>query len=140
MKMKKLFFIVAIAFFCTLSNYAQDVVKYVVNVGGFTYGKSTFTSVEALTVRENVMRTLRNANRVHVVDLGQQEEINAEEERRRAQAALGDYRDVADITMLKANYILNGMLNSISVTKGSTLYNAKLIFSVTLTDVSNESY
>lgn len=135
--MRKLICIVAIACLCILSCYAQNAVKYVVNVGAFTYGKPTFTSLEALTVRNNVIRTLHSANRVHVVDLGQQEEINREEERRRAQAALGDYRDVADITQLKANYILNGMLNSISVTRGKTLYNAKLIFSVTLTDVSN---
>lgn len=135
--MRKLICIVAIACLCILSGYAQNAVKYVVNVGAFTYGKTAFTSVEALTVRDNVMRTLHNANRVHVVDLGQQEEINTEAERRKAEAALGDYRDVADITQLKANYILNGMLNNISVTKGQTLYNAKLTFSVTLTDVSN---
>lgn len=110
--MKKVLSIVCVLWM-SVSAFSQ-ITKQVVNVEGFSYS-SVFSEAEAFIVRNNVIQSLQATKRIIVVDLMQQNSINAEAERRKSEAALNDDHEVADITQLNANYIVKGMLNSIDV-------------------------
>lgn len=111
--MKK-YFLFAIALFGFSFANAQDgVTKQVVNVERFT-ASSEFNPDEVNIIRNNVIQSLQNTKRIHIVDLQAQEVIASEAERRKSEAAINDMHDVADITQLNANFILRGNLNSLT--------------------------
>lgn len=115
--MKKKLYFTALAFIASVACFAQ-VTKQVVNVEGFSYS-SAFSEAEAEIVRNNVIQSLQETKRIIVVDLKQQATIKAEAERRKAEAAMNDEHEVADITQLNANYIIKGTLNTIGTRQES---------------------
>ena len=92
--------------------YSQEVSKQVLNVKEFT-SSSEFKRDEVDYFRSQVIAKLQKTDRIIVVDLAKQSSIKQEEQRRMSELSMNDDRDVEDITLLKANYILGGRLNSI---------------------------
>ena len=126
-----------------VTGFAQ-LTKQVVNVEGFNYNTS-FNQAEANTVRNNVIQSLQATKRIIVVDLQSQSSVSAEAERRKSEAAMGDDRSMADITQFNANYLLKGMLNSISTSKKTgkdfsgkayTYWDTSLSYTIQLIDPS----
>ncbi len=140
--MKNIIIAAAMAMLSCSVSYAQDVTKQVVNVGNFSYA-SDFRADEAGIIRNNVIQSLQATKRVIVVDLNQQDAIKQEAERRKSEAAMGDNRDIEDITQLNADFILTGVLKSITETQGQqkswdgktyTAWKANIEFTINLID------
>lgn len=119
--MKKFLFTV-VAIYTMTTTYGQ-VKKQVVNVEPFSYS-SIFSTDEVEIVRNNVIMSLQNTKRIEIVDLAAQNAVVRESERRKAEAAMNDNREMKDITLLNANYILRGNLNAIEQ-ETKTLQNLK---------------
>lgn len=111
--MKKVILII-FAIFCTAVTWAQDeVTKPVVRVEGYT-NTSELTKAECYTIRQNLIMALQRTKRLIVIDVTDEGLVEDEAERRKNESAMGDTRQVADITTLQANYIITMYFKSIS--------------------------
>lgn len=110
--MKKLFLTVVAVFAAAAISFAQDVTKPVVNVQGFK-NASDLTAKEVFIIRQNLISALQATKRVIVVDLANEDMVDDESERRKAEATMGDTRQVGDVTKLQANFILSGLVKSV---------------------------
>lgn len=111
--MKKIILII-MAVFCAAVTLAQDqVTKPVVRVEGYT-NTSELTKAECFTIRQNLIMALQATKRLIVVDRTDEGLVEDEAERRKNESAMGDTRQVADITTLQANYIITMYFKSVS--------------------------
>ncbi len=109
--MKKFLLTVAAVLTAAFS-FAQDVTKPVVNVQGWR-NASDLNSGEVFIIRQNLISALQATKRVIVVDLANEGMTDDEAERRKAASAMGDTRQVGEVTTLQANYILSGLIKSV---------------------------
>lgn len=116
--MKKFILTVVAVFAAAVMTFAQQqvVTKPVVNVEGWS-NSSELTSKECYVIRQNLISSLQSTKRVIVVDLSNEDFVDDEAERRKSASAVGDTRQVDNVTTLQANYILTGNIKSVSTEK-----------------------
>lgn len=140
--MKKLCFVLALAFGVCLSVAAQEVKKDVVLVD-FFQGASGIDEGLVENLRARVIQGISETGRVQIVDAATQSSIDAEQLRRKSEAAMYD-ENVRNSVMqtLGAKYIIAGEVTTISATKrvsdeGKVSYVGNLTWTIKVLDPSN---
>ncbi len=132
-----------LAAICVLGTtmYAQEEGKPVVYIDYFKRPADVdATLVEAL--RNKVIQGIQETNRVQLVDVASQSQLSSEEERRKAETAMGDNTArTAEMRTLGANYIITGDVAAIGSTKrtddkGKVSYKGSVRWSIKIIDAA----
>lgn len=132
--------IIALLSVFSLGLYAQDD-KPVVYIEYFSRPANVdATLAEAL--RNKAIEGIQETNRVKLVDVASQSGLNSEEERRKAESAMGDATArTAEMNTLGANYIITGEIVSMGATerkddKGKISYKGSVHWSIKVIDAA----
>lgn len=138
MKKSFLTFFAGISIFCCSAQGNKPVV---------TVEKFTGTPERAVTfLRNKVIAAIQQAERVNVVDVTNDAQLNAEIERRKNERAMNDAGRVSDVSMLMSNGLLKGNLDNISTQrsestdkkgKKSVSYSSTVNYTLTLINAEN---
>lgn len=138
--MKKLLFTL-VSCAMTLGCFAQAN-KPVVTVEKFTGKNEAFVQL----LRAKVISGVQAADRVNVVDVGNETQLNAEIERRKSELAMNDVGRVGDVSTLMSNGILKGSLDNMTTTrkeqvnregKKEVYFSTEIAYTLTLINAEN---
>ncbi|MFI3299575.1 MAG: hypothetical protein R3Y49_07220 [Rikenellaceae bacterium] len=139
--MKKLLLIVMLFATFGFSN-AQQSGKYRLLIDYFTES-STHRDKLSTAVRNQIIGGVNTTNRLIVIDVDTEKKLYIEEDRRNDISALGDNTArMGEMQKLGANFIMNGNVDNVIVEskrtdEGKHYYEAKITFTIKVTEVAN---